>query len=416
MADVDGPYTLASFSATDGSYRLTPNPSYGGGPGPYATILVNTYPSITAQLSALRSGGLDVGSIDFSQLGTVPQLRAAGFSVFGGPSFGWLGGVINFKDTTGHFDKIIGQLYVRQALAHLIDQPAYVKTIFKHAAAVNYGPVPKLPANPYTPSNNASRQRSVPLRPGRGGSAAQGARLEGRARRPDDLPEGRQRRRRVRRRDPGRDAVDVQLGRSAAIGVADERARGPGVRVRGQDRARGHRANCETRTFDYQLANFDDADPTASANRDDWAIANDGGFFYNYYPASDQTFSTGGVFNTGGFSDARADTLMRASVFGPDPDAVTARGAVPDGDRPGAVRARARRRLRGLEQGPRRPVGVRRAHPAVVPAPVLVPERLAAHAARPPLARQRSARTRRIITAGTSSSAGESLRLALGNG
>ena len=29
------------------------------------------------------------------------------------------------------------------------------------------------------------------------------------------------------------------------------------------------------------------------------------------------------MFNTGGFSDARADTLMRASVFGPDPNAVT---------------------------------------------------------------------------------------------
>ena len=79
----------------------------------------------------------------------------------------------------------------------------------------------------------------------------------------------------------------------------------------------------ETRTFEYQLANFDDANPNASANRNDWAIANDGAFFYNYYPASAQTFSSGGVFNAGGFSDARADTLMRASVFGPDPNAVT---------------------------------------------------------------------------------------------
>ena len=193
--DVDGPYTLSSFSATDGSYRLTPNPKYGGGPGPYATILVNTYPSITAQLNALRSGGLDVGSIDFSQLGAVPRLRASGFSVFGGPSFGWLGGVINFEDTTGHFDKIIGQLYVRQALAHLIDQPAYVKTIFKGAATVNHGPVPKLPVNPYTPANNTSAGGPYPYDPTCGGRVAQGPRLEGRSRRPDDLPEGGQRRR-----------------------------------------------------------------------------------------------------------------------------------------------------------------------------------------------------------------------------
>src|SRR6202012_5366612 len=50
----------------------------------------------------------------------------------------------------------------------------------------------------------------------------------------------------------------------------------------------------QSRTFDYQLANFNDADPGAAQNRDDWAIANDGAFFYNYYPASDQTFNTGG--------------------------------------------------------------------------------------------------------------------------
>ncbi len=239
--DVDGPYKLSSFSATDGSYRLTPNPHYGGGPGPYATILATTYPSIAAQLSALRSGGLDVGSIDFAQLGAVRRLRAAGFSVFGGPSFGWLGGVINFEDTTGHFDKIIKQPYVRQALAHLIDQPAYVKSIFNGAAAVNYGPVPNLPVNPFTPANNTSVNGPYPYDPAAAAVAAEGARMEGRAERSDDLPEGRQRRRRVRCRDPGGDAVDVQLGRSAAIGVADQRARRSRVRVRGQDGDRRHR-------------------------------------------------------------------------------------------------------------------------------------------------------------------------------
>ena len=163
--EVDGPYRLSSFSSTDGSYRFAPNPRYGGGPGPYATILVDTYPSITSQLNALRSGALDVGSIDFSQLGAVGRLRPSGFSVFGGPSFGWLGAVFNFQDTTGHFDAIIRQLYVRRALAHLIDQRTDVKTMFKGAAAVNYGPVPQLPVNPYTPANNRSVNGPYPYDP-----------------------------------------------------------------------------------------------------------------------------------------------------------------------------------------------------------------------------------------------------------
>jgi peptide/nickel transport system substrate-binding protein len=319
--DVDGPYKLSSFSATDGSYRLAPNPGYGGGPGPYATILVNTYPSITAQLSALRSGGLDVGSIDFSQLGAVQGLKAAGFSVFGGPSFGWLGGVINFEDTTGHFDKIIGQPYVRQALAHLIDQPAYVKTIFKDAAAVNYGPVPNLPVNPYTPANNTSAKGPYPYDPSAAAALlkAHGWKV---------VPKGQTTCQKAGS-GAGECGAGIPAGTPLTFNWVDlPPSESPSSALEGQafaseaKTAVGITVELQSRTFDYQLANFDDADPSAAHNRDDWAIANDGGFFYNYYPASDQTFNTGGVFNAGGFSDARANTLMSASVFGPDPNAV----------------------------------------------------------------------------------------------
>ena len=205
-----------------------------------------------------------------------------------------------------------------------------MKTIFKNAAAVNYGPVPKLPANPYTPANNTSVNGPYPYDPSAAAALLKAHGWKVVRRRPDDLPEGRQRRRRVRRRDPGGDAAEVQLGRSAAIAVAVERARRSGVRVRGEDRARRHRRAARRGAFDYQLANFDDADPSALGNRDDWAIANDGAFFYNYYPASAGTFNTGGVFNAGGFSDARADTLMTRLGVRSGPERGHARGPVPD--------------------------------------------------------------------------------------
>ena len=320
--DVDGPYKLAAFSATDGSYRLAPNPRYGGGPGPYATIRVNTYPSITAQLNALRSGALDVGSIDFSQLGAVGGLRASGFSVFGGPSFGWLGGVINFQDTTGHFDAIIRQLYVRQAFAHLIDQRTDVQTMFKGAAAVNYGPVPQLPVNPYTPANNRSVSGPYPYDP-----SAAAALLRGHGWKV--VPNGQTTC--VKAGTASNECgAGIPSGTSLRFNWVDlPRSESPTSALEGQafaseaKTALGVTVELQTRTFEYQLANFDDANPNASANRNQWAIANDGAFFYNYYPASAEAFSTGGVFNAGGFSDARADKLMRASVFGPDPDAVT---------------------------------------------------------------------------------------------
>ncbi len=295
--------------------------------------------------------------------------------MFGGPSFGWLGAVINFQDTTGHFDAIIRQLYVRQALAHLIDQQTVVKTMFKSAAAVNYGPVPQLPVNPYTPANNRSVNGPYPYDP-----SAAAALLKAHGWK---VVPGGQTTCQKAGSGAGECGAGIPAGTPLTFNWVDlPRSESPTSALEGQafaseaKTALGVTVKLETRTFEYQLANFDDANPNASANRNDWAIANDGAFFYNYYPASAQTFSTGGVFNTGGFSDARADTLMRASVFGPDPNAVTREAHELTAALPGAVRARACRRLRGLQQGRRRSAGVRRAHPAVVPAPILVPERL----------------------------------------
>jgi peptide/nickel transport system substrate-binding protein len=246
--------------------------------------------------------------------------------VFGGPSFGWLGGVINFEDTTGHFDKIIGQLYVRQALAHLIDQPTYVTTIFKNAAAVNYGPVPQLPVNPYTPANNKSVAGPYPY-----DRAAAAALL--RAHGWKVVPAGQTT---CAKAGSGADecGVGIPAGTRLTFNWVDlPRSESPTSALEGQafasvaKAALGVTVQLQTRTFDYQIANFDDANPIASAHRNDWAIANGGAFFYNYYPASAQAFGRGGVFNTGGFSDSAAESLMRASVFGPDPNAVTREAA-----------------------------------------------------------------------------------------
>ena len=42
-------------------------------------------------LNAMRTGSLDIGSIDFSQLADVSSLKAQGYSVYGYPDFGWAG-------------------------------------------------------------------------------------------------------------------------------------------------------------------------------------------------------------------------------------------------------------------------------------------------------------------------------------
>ena len=83
--------------------------------------------------------------------------------MFGYPDLGWFGAIYNFKDKTDHFNSIIGQLYVRQALAHLEDQPAYLTGIFKNAGVLAYGPVPSSPPTPFTPAN--AKNNPYPFNP-----------------------------------------------------------------------------------------------------------------------------------------------------------------------------------------------------------------------------------------------------------
>ena len=86
---------------------------------------VNTYTSFTAELNAVKSGSLDVMvGFDPSQIPQIPSLKCDGILRLRWSRSG-AGSVasFNFKNTTNHFDKVIAQLYVRQALA-VSDQPA----------------------------------------------------------------------------------------------------------------------------------------------------------------------------------------------------------------------------------------------------------------------------------------------------
>ena len=87
---------------------------------------------------------------DIKQAGTV---KANGYNVFGYPDWGFTYVTYNFLDKTGHFNNIIAQLYFRQALAHLQNEPGYIKAFFGGAGGLAYGPVPSIPASPYTPAN-----------------------------------------------------------------------------------------------------------------------------------------------------------------------------------------------------------------------------------------------------------------------
>ena len=319
--DVSGPFKLKSFSPTNSSYVLVPNPSYGGSPKPVMDqVQVQTYTGFTAELNAMKGGTVDVGvGIDPSQLAETPALKAQGIDIFGGPGWGWFGGIINFKDAANHFDKVVSQLYVRQAIDYLIDQPAIIKGVYKGAAVPAYGPTPSAPLSPYAPASASTPP--YPYNPAKAVALlkANGWKV---------VPGGT-----TTCVKPGTAAGDCGAGIPAGTPISFVWANQPeSVSTTGAlesevvsseaKQAAGINIQLQTKTFNFLTSDYNDASPAAAKYTNDWGVNNYGGLFTDYYPTGSGVWNEGAGFNTGGFSDPTANTLINDSVHSGDPNAV----------------------------------------------------------------------------------------------
>ena len=151
---VDGPYKLSSYNATSGGFTMVPNPSYGGPHvSPQSTFQGVPFTSNTAEFNAIKAGSIDVAFVDYSDVPQLPEVKRLGYNYFGMPDFGMEFANYNFKDTTGDFNNIIAQPYIRQALAHLVDDQGWIHAFMYGAGDPAYGPIPTYPRSPYMPSN-----------------------------------------------------------------------------------------------------------------------------------------------------------------------------------------------------------------------------------------------------------------------
>ncbi len=331
--DVSGPFKLTSFSATNSSFVLTPNASYGGTPKAQATVDYDTFTSVTSAYNALQSGSLDVDFlVDPSQLNQVKSLASSGVKVFGGPSWGWFGGQINFQDTTDHFNKVINQRYAREALDYLVDQPAIIKGVYKNAAVTAYGPTPSAPASPYAPADAAtapypfSPSTAVSLLKGHGWKVVpNGQTTCQKAGTASDecgagIPAGTPFKF-VWANVPSATSTTGPLESEALASQAKESA---GIDI-----------ELVTKSFNFLAQNYNNANPAATKYTNDWGVNNYGGLFEDYYPTQAGVENNPGTgFNIGSYNSKTADHLINNSVFGGNASAVKTEAAYLEKDIP----------------------------------------------------------------------------------
>jgi len=160
----DGAFTLSSFQL-NGRVSLVVNPRYSGPDKPrYKQFVFVPFTSESAEYDALAAGALTVGNLPPNDLAS-PASSPGGI----GPNNAQLAGSYNLVSVPiwgigyiavnrnsnadgGAAGPIFRQLYIRQALQTLIDQPALVAKYYKNYAVPTYGPVPIDPSTWTSPA------------------------------------------------------------------------------------------------------------------------------------------------------------------------------------------------------------------------------------------------------------------------
>jgi peptide/nickel transport system substrate-binding protein len=311
---VDGPYKLTAYNATSGNYTMAPNAAYAG---PHAKIedsfSVVDYSSEAAEMNALKAGAIDVGYVPTDNVPDVSAL-SSDYSIFGYPENGYRYVYYNFADTTGDFNNIIDKLYVRQALAHLVNDTGIIDAYLHGAGQASYGVMGKFPSSPYTPSNavtalypfsltdaeNLLKDNGWSVNPGGTDTCVK----------------------------PGTATGDCGAGIPKGTPLAWNLVYFTGVELTAEvdtylaseAKSIGIEITLKGASFNAIIQNENDVASPKTA--DQWAMADFGANGDNFYPTTLGMFNTDGSENMGAFNSPTLNSLINDSVTSSNTDAV----------------------------------------------------------------------------------------------
>ena len=311
---VSGPYTIASFS-TSGRVVLAANPKYDG--GEKANIAkVNLLPFTTtdAEENALRSGQVDYGYINATDLDQKASFTGQGYTVK--PWTGWAITYMPYNFANPAMGAVFKQLYARQAVQTSIDQESIAKVIFNGTAVPGYGPIPQAQAsdfvspvqkdNPYPFSTAKARSlltghgwteqngTMVCTRPGTAASQCGAGVAQGTRFRMQVLSQSGS-----TVTDNMMSAIQSSLGKS---GIAFSIKTAPVNSVLSQT----PQCTADQPICTWQLSFFGTA----------------GSWYFPAFPTGDSLFQTKGGSNFGSYSDPQVDRLITASTTSTSNEAV----------------------------------------------------------------------------------------------
>jgi len=156
---IDGPFKLSQFN-TDGYVKFVPNPAYTGPVKPRLAVFEELpFTTDAAEYDVLRAPGgssqIDVGYVPQANLTAKPAGVTVGANPLSGytldPWYQW--GVsfytMNLQSTISDHAAIFKQLYMRQAMAYLMNQAAVIAGPLRGYAFDTTGPIATQPSSPW---------------------------------------------------------------------------------------------------------------------------------------------------------------------------------------------------------------------------------------------------------------------------
>ncbi|MHB1972855.1 MAG: ABC transporter substrate-binding protein [Acidimicrobiales bacterium] len=145
---VDGPWVVSSYDPTTYAASFRRNNHYTGPGKPrLAGYQIYSFASDTAELDALRSGTITFGFLPFSDVSQTSYFSSHGFTVK--PWQVFYNEVVELGYTNKTYGPLVRQLYIRQALQHLVDEQLYLSRTLHGFGLADYGVAPDYPGSSY---------------------------------------------------------------------------------------------------------------------------------------------------------------------------------------------------------------------------------------------------------------------------
>ncbi|MEV0321432.1 peptide ABC transporter substrate-binding protein [Streptomyces sp. NPDC050658] len=313
---VNGPWKLAGWR-DNGQVTIVPNEKYTGPKSqrPHLDkVVFKPFTTADSEYNVLRSGGVDYGYIPPSVMAQKERFEEKGYRV--DPWEGWAVTYIVYNFNSTHAGPVMDQLYVRQAMQHLVDQRAMSDVIWQGSATPTLGPVPVTPKSQYLSAEMEKNRYPFSVGKARELLTAHGWRTEdgiARCVRPgtgaDECGKG------IARNTPLELTLLSQSGSTETTNMMQElksslSKAGIDLTVRQQplNSVLGNSVPCKAKDpgCDWDMSFFGTA----------------GSWYYPLNPSGEQLFSTGASANFGNYSDKRADRIIRGAQYSPDMKAV----------------------------------------------------------------------------------------------